>query len=679
MTLGVDGTLGSGPALGEIASAADSSSGAAAYHYFSEMGAYSMFAYLKQSTASQTRAVGPFVDDTDFKTLETGLTINNTDVKLSKNGGSSANKNSGGGTHIANGMYALTFDATDTNTVGELSGSISVSGALVVTFKFTILEEAIYDALFAASAAAFDANQRVDVGAISGDATAADNLELMYDGTGYTDDTAPASRSQVDGISGGSGGALFFENEADNIDSAIKSVTFVGVETSGTNASVHAEDGVYHVIDDTGNNIDIVYQFDIGGGRTANEIMWKGYLSSGNDVASIQAYDGSTWNTLATITGKGGTSNDSISIPLASKYTGTGSDLGKVFVRIIATAQSNPTLNTDLLLVSGINIGQSVGYANGAIWIDTGASNTNTEAFVDGVADNPVSTVAAANTLSASVGINRFEVTPDSSITFAATQTGEVWTGDIWTLALGGQDLAGTCVERAVNGVSGTCTGASPMIFVECSIQAVTAPPSYYDRCGIASTFTMGSAGDFYFVDCFSQIAGASSPTIDMGAAIGGSNLSVRRWSGGLTLNNLASGDVVTLDGVFGTITLNGADAQVEIRGIAKAVVNNLTGSPTVNDNTVKSDDLITAAEVNAEVVDAIATDTYGEPSQGAPGATISLTDKVSYLYKAWRNKIDNDGSTTQLYDDAGSTVDHKQTTSESAGTVTKGEWTSGP
>ena len=123
-----------------------------------------MFGFLKQSTASQSRLVGPFVDDTDFKTLETGLTINNTDVELSKNGGVTADKNSGGGTHRANGMYSLTFDATDTNTVGELAGSISVSGALIVTFKFWVLEEAIYDSLFGASAAGFDSNQRVNVG-----------------------------------------------------------------------------------------------------------------------------------------------------------------------------------------------------------------------------------------------------------------------------------------------------------------------------------------------------------------------------------------------------------------------------------------------------------------------------------------------------------------------------------
>lgn len=85
------------------------------------------------------------------------------------------------------------------------------------------------------------------------------------------------------------------------------------------------------------------------------------------------------------------------------------------------------------------------------------------------------------------------------------------------------------------------------------------------------------------------------------------------------------------------------------------------------------------ASEINAEVVDALATDTYGEPGQGSPAATTSLAAKINYLYKSWRNKKDNDGSTTQLYDDAGTTVDQKQATSEAGGTVTKAEWISGP
>ena len=133
--------------------------------------------YLRQSTASQSRALGPFLDDTDFKTPETGLTIANTDIKLIVNGGASANKNSGGGTHRANGVYGVTFDATDTATVGEIEVSVVVAGALPVFDKFFVIEEAVYDALFAASATGVptatenaDALLKRDMSAVTGEA-----------------------------------------------------------------------------------------------------------------------------------------------------------------------------------------------------------------------------------------------------------------------------------------------------------------------------------------------------------------------------------------------------------------------------------------------------------------------------------------------------------------------------
>jgi len=139
--------------------------------------------YLKQSTASQSRSIGPFLDDTDFKTAETGLTIANTDIKLMINGAASANKNSGGGTHRANGVYGITFDATDTATVGEIFVSVVVSGALPVFATFVVVEEAVYDMLFGASALGYIANAPVNVAQISGDGTAADNLENAFDDT----------------------------------------------------------------------------------------------------------------------------------------------------------------------------------------------------------------------------------------------------------------------------------------------------------------------------------------------------------------------------------------------------------------------------------------------------------------------------------------------------------------
>lgn len=109
--------------------------------------------YLRQSTASQEVPLGYFVDSTDGNTEETGLTIANTDIKIWKTGATTlANKNSGGGTHISNGIYYAVLDATDTDTIGSLVLFIHVSGALSVRVECVVLDEAIYDQMFGTTA-----------------------------------------------------------------------------------------------------------------------------------------------------------------------------------------------------------------------------------------------------------------------------------------------------------------------------------------------------------------------------------------------------------------------------------------------------------------------------------------------------------------------------------------------
>jgi hypothetical protein len=87
----------------------------------------------------------------------------------------------------------------------------------------------------------------------------------------------------------------------------------------------------------------------------------------------------------------------------------------------------------------------------------------------------------------------------------------------------------------------------------------------------------------------------------------------------------------------------------------------------------------VSTAQVNAEVVDALVTDTYAEPGQGAPGATVSLKDKIGYIYKFLRNKKTATSTTISVYDDAGTTVDQKATISDDATTYTEEEYVSGP
>lgn len=108
-----------------------------------------MTIYLKQSTASQEVPLGYFVDSTDGNTEETALTIANTDIKLHKAGATTlANKNSGGATHISNGIYYAVLDATDTNTVGSLVIYCHVSGALPVKVECDVLPANVFDSRY---------------------------------------------------------------------------------------------------------------------------------------------------------------------------------------------------------------------------------------------------------------------------------------------------------------------------------------------------------------------------------------------------------------------------------------------------------------------------------------------------------------------------------------------------
>lgn len=187
--------------------------------------------FLRQSTASQEILLGYFVDSTDGNSEETGLSIANTDIKIWKSGATTlANKNSGGATHIANGIYYAVLDATDTDTLGSLKVLCHVSGALAVAVECVVLSAVVYDSLIASSdnlqidvvqwlgtavatpdtagyvkatiksgtgsgeLSLSSGRAAADVAAISGDVTAADNAESFFDGTGYagTGNTIPA-------------------------------------------------------------------------------------------------------------------------------------------------------------------------------------------------------------------------------------------------------------------------------------------------------------------------------------------------------------------------------------------------------------------------------------------------------------------------------------------------------
>ena len=157
-------------------------------------------------------------------------------------------------------------------------------------------------------------------------------------------------------------------------------------------------------------------------------------------------------------------------------------------------------------------------------------------------------------------------------------------------------------------------------------------------------------------------------------------------------LNNVAATDIVSAGAIT---TLAGAVVNVDLvdTTTTNTDMRGTDGANTAVPNTVAPDNAgitangvaiaalndLSAANVNAEVVDALNVDTYAEPGQGAPAATASIAAKVGYLYKVLRNKKTATATSIAIYDDSGVVIDHKRAISDDETTYTEDEIVTGP
>lgn len=430
----------------------------------------------------------------------------------------------GGFLHISDGWYRLDVPdaafATGVNGV-QIGGTVT---GMVVHAPYVQLTD--FDLMSAAP--------DVNVLQISSDATAADNLEAMYDGTGYTDDVAPSTQSQLNSLTV-TGAAV----NVGTIDAPNGFTLTTGSEVNDED-STRALDGTRHELTDATGTLDCYYEFDIEADGIPTGCTITGVFNGSNDVFNISANAGTdatpVWQQIGTITGSNSTSNVSETFSMLVGQIVTDIP-GRVQIRINGTGLTTASFDVDQIIVSKAVVNRSIGYADGAVWLDTNASNTGTVINTDGVADNPVSTIAAALTLCTNIGISRIRVAAGSTFTMAADFSNFEIMGDNYTIAFGGQTITNAKIVGAT--VSGTFLGATA-ILTDCIINAITGPGLTLRNCYFNEvTMTNNGTAGWYINDCRSRIAGTGRVTFDFGAAAGSTGLSLRNYSGGIELTNM--------------------------------------------------------------------------------------------------------------------------------------------
>ncbi len=623
--------------------------------------------FLKQATSQAVR-FGPFVDDGDFKTSEISLTIAQADMQLSKDGAAFAQKNAvGNATHDTDGWYSTTLDATDTATVGELILQVAgVTGALPVWVRWYVLEEAIYDALYAASAAGFDASGRVDVGSWLGTAAATPTI-------------AGVPEVDLTHIGGDAQSATDLKDFADaGYDPGSNKVNgVVLVDTTTTNSDMVAEAPAASA------NADAVWDEARGDHVAAGSFGQVGELIVANGVVETDASN----SALQVQTDLAEASNDHYDVMTILFTSGAEAGQSRLITSYVgatgivswnAALTGTPADDVTFVILSA-------GTTADAVWdeILTGTSHNIAtsagkrlrelaEAFVQ--ASGTVAVVTDGHTVTLDAGaVATADYYPHSRLTIVeGTGAGQsrliinYTAGRVVTLesnfAVNPDTMSLYQIEAADANVPRTVEHlASGYVAVFTNLTTITLD-------------SLADANADLYVDCmiiFPDGAGAGQ---------------ARRMSA------YTAGRVVTLSPALDTAVAAGTSYRITAIGSANEIADlvldeALSGHTTAGSlgKAIADIDTLTAAlndlsvgDVDSSISDALTVDTIAELSQGAPETNPTLVAALMRLYMALTHLLDVDSGFKEFTNNAG-TVIWKKALADDGSNYTEAEGETGP
>ena len=138
--------------------------------------------------------------------------------------------------------------------------------------------------------------------------------------------------------------------------------------------------------------------------------------------------------------------------------------------------------------------------------------------------------------------------------------------------------------------VTGICTAAVAPHFADCEIGDATLPGCHLHAASLEGDIILSEAGAYFLDQCYSAMAGTSTPSIDFGSGVGSTQLNMRHYSGGIEIKNIGQNgtDNMSLEG-DGQLILNTncSGGTIAIRGSFK-VTDNASAAVTLvyDDNT---------------------------------------------------------------------------------------------
>lgn len=580
-------------------------------------------------------------------------------ITISKNGGAFVNPFSGPttATEMSNGWYYFQNDTADANTPGPLIVRATAATMDPIEVVYTVVDRVVENAEIAG--AVWD--ESIELHGVAGSAG-----EMLSDMDAEIDVTLAA----VLNIGTVSGSSLNTPVIADNMSAGIPGVT-VGVTHVGTETNTYMDtsnlNNVRHVITNAGSAIDVVYQFNVGGGTAPIAVVWIGYLEGAGKSIDMLIWNHTIedWDVVGNILGQDSASNITKNIAVFARNAGTSlAELGKVYVRFMCNGQDGTALQTDQIYVTYAISSQSVGYAEGAVWVDTIAGTTGTEVYVNGTADKPCLTFTDALTLAADVGLRRFRIVNNSSLYLQAPINHSTFVGHNWAMILNNQDIHGCYIEGAVVVGINNCTvdpqQRDVVKLYDCTVASTTFGNLTAENCLFVGHITTLPGASYNITNCVDALPGTSDSPIFTVAS--GVELSLRNWRGGVQIEGLTTGSSVAIDGagrlVIGSTCTGGS---IVVRGpykIQDLVIGGFQGTLTDTERWPGTSALVSA--VWSHIIEGTLTAThairgmvaaaFGKVS-GSPTSTITIRDTTDSVNRITAT-VDANGNRTAVTTD---------------------------
>ena len=593
---------------------------------------------LKQSTVKIFR-IGPFVDATDGVTAETGLTISQADIQISKAGGAFAQTSDASPTttHDADGWYQLPLTATDTGTLGLLTVQVVESGALMVWADFEVVPANVFDSLVSGSDK-LDTGIGESVTGAVGSVTGAVGSVVGH--TAQTGDSfarigAPAGASVSADVA-----AVKVDTAATLVDTAEIGAAGAGLTAVPWNASWDAE--VQSEVNDAlvALNLDHLMAVAVAGTDVVDNSViadlvsasatsdYDDYANTTDSLQAIRDRGDSAW-----ITGGGGGITDIInitpaipqSIDLADTASWrTGFHLTNALDDLPSTAEITPgTCSIHRKAIGGTSWS--------AVVTDGACSEAAGFIYLDEVFDSG-SGYAEGDSIrftfksqKVTVAANDYEITDATGVIYYSLIRETERGTDSVAAAPTAATIADAVWDEATSGHVGVGSFG-----VQCGTDI--------DAILVDTGTTIPALIGTPVADLATDIAGVQTDTT---AIVADTNELQTDWADGGRLDLIL--DAIVLD-----------------------TATTIPGTITTIDTVV-------------DAILAMLDDPRAEPGQGAPAVNADMATKVDWLFKLARNKKTQTATTLSIFADDGSTVDSKATVSDDGTTTTIGEIVTGP